>query len=70
MIYEFNPTNIKCPHKTYNDTVDQLKGIAQLGINFVLGTKYHGFKSYHPYLLLLLWAVTKNQLRSIKIGYT
>ena len=27
-----------------------------------------GFKSCHPYLLLLLWAVTRDQLRSIQIG--
>lgn len=39
----------------YNDTVQQLKkrDVAQLGSAFVLGTKCHGFKSCHPYLLLL-----------------
>lgn len=57
----------------YNDTVRQLKkkkrDVAQLGSAFVLGTKCHGFKSCHPYLLLLLWAVTRDYLRSIIIGH-
>ena len=44
------------------------RDVAQLGSAFVLGTKCHGFKSCHPYLLLLLWAVTRDQLRSIQIG--
>ena len=39
----------------YNDIIDQLKrDVAQLGSAFVLGTKCHGFKSCHPYLLLFL----------------
>ena len=45
------------------------RDVAQLGSAFVLGTKCHGFKSCHPYLLLLLWAVTRDQLRSIQIGH-
>ena len=44
------------------------RDVAQLGSAFVLGTKCNGFKSSHPYLLLLLWAVTRDQLRSIQIG--
>lgn len=44
--------------------------MAQLGSAFVLGTKCHRFKSCHPYLLPLRWAVTRNQLRSIPIGRT
>lgn len=53
----------------YNDTVDQWRDVAQLGSAFVLGTKCHGFKSCHPYLLLLLWAVTGDFLRSTHIGH-
>ncbi|KAJ9535851.1 hypothetical protein OSB04_un000994 [Centaurea solstitialis] len=34
------------------------RDVAQLGSAFVLGTKCHGFKSCHPYLLLLKGAVT------------
>ena len=45
------------------------RDVAQLGSAFVLGTKCHGFKSCHPYLSLLLWTVTRGQLRSIKIGH-
>ena len=45
------------------------RDVAQLGSAFVLGTKCHGFKSCHPYLLLLPWAVTRDSLRSIKIGH-
>lgn len=46
----------------YNDTVQKFwkRDVAQLGSAFVLGTKCHGFKSCHPYLLLLLWAVTRD----------
>ena len=53
-----------CTMTLYNRKRD----VAQLGSAFVLGTKCHGFKSCHPYLLLLLWAVTRDQLRSIQIG--
>lgn len=35
------------------------KGISQLGSVFVLDTKCHGFKSCHPYLLLLSWVITR-----------
>lgn len=45
------------------------RDVAQLGSAFVLGTKCHGFKSCHPYLLLLLCTVTRGQLGSIKIGH-
>ena len=52
-------------------TVDQLKerDVAQLG-SLVLGTKCHWFQSSHSDLLLLLWAVTRDSLRSIQIGHT
>ena len=42
---------------------------AQLGSAFVLGTKFHGFQSCHSYRLLILWAVTRDPLRSIQIGH-
>ena len=52
----------------YNNIINQLqRDVAQLGSAFVLGTKCHGFKSCHPYLLLRLWAITRDQLRLIKI---
>lgn len=42
----------------YNDTVK--KGdVALLGSAFGLGKKWNGFKSFHPYQLLILWAVTR-----------
>lgn len=44
-----------CTMKLYNNLK---RDVAQLGSAFVLGTKCHGFKSCHPYLLLLLWVVT------------
>ena len=55
----------------YNDHRRPIeRDVAQLGSAFVLGTKCHGFQSCHSYLLLLLWAVTRDPLRSIQIGYT
>ena len=55
----------------YNDHRRPMKrDVAQLGSAFVLGTKCHGFQSYHSYLLLLLWAVTRDPLRSIQIEHT
>ncbi|EPS74398.1 hypothetical protein M569_00361, partial [Genlisea aurea] len=46
------------------------RDVAQLGSAFVLGTKCHGFKSCHPYLLLLKRAVSQNKVRSIEIART
>ena len=43
------------------------RDVAQLGSAFVLGTKCHGFKSCHPYLLLLLEAVTRDTFQSDSI---
>ena len=52
----------------YNDHRRPIeRDVAQLGSAFVLGTKCHGFQSCHSYLLLLLWAVTRDPLRSIQI---
>ncbi len=71
-IYIYISTDKNVENKTkilYNNTRNKWKrDVAQLGSAFVLGTKCHGFKSCHPYLLLLLWAVTRDQLRSIQIG--
>ena len=52
-------------NETNSDIVQQFlnKNRCRLGRVFDLGAKCHGFKSYYPYILLLLWAVRKDSLR-------
>ena len=56
----------------YNNTRNKWKrDVAQLGSAFVLGTKCHGFKSCHPYLITFTLRSKEEFIEIlIKFGHT